>query len=89
MGAPRDADIKQKDTDPIRVEQTGEHDAVCEHEDGSEFEFTFPGKFPSEIKNSKGNPGKSKLFSGIGEGDLGGFAGKKTFVLRGGELVEA
>ena len=81
----RDNDI-HRNTEPIKVEQTGEHDAICTHEDGSQFEFTFPGQFPSQLKKDGKNPGKNKFFGGIGE-KTERRPGKTTYVYRGGKLV--
>ena len=79
-----------RNTNPIKVEQTGDHEAICTHEDGSEFEFEFPGQFPSKLKHDGSNPEPAKpCCCGIGEGQLSGRAGKTSYVyVKGVGLVE-
>ena len=61
--------MKNIDTKPVSVEQTGPQTMQVEHEDGSKFDCSFNGKFPERLKHDKKPPvGNGKYFSGFGLG---------------------
>lgn len=61
----------QKETEPTRIERTGERSMVVEHDDGSQFDCSFNGDFPT--KSAMGKVKRSKCFgtgSGTGRGAI-------------------
>ena len=61
--------MKQIDTKPCSIEQTGPHTMQVEHEDGSKFDCNFKGEFPERLKHDKKPPvGNGKYFNGFGQG---------------------
>jgi len=67
----------QKETEPQRIEQTGDQSMVVEHDDGSKFVCSFDGDFPS--KSAMAKVKRSKSFSkgdGTGTGKIKEFRDK-------------
>lgn len=61
----------QKATEPVNIERTGEKSMVVEHDDGSKFNCSFNGNFPTKTAMSKVK--RSRCFAtgdGLGTGNI-------------------